>query len=137
MAVSWWTLATPPLTLCLPCPTYREVSGAHFPSKGGGSLEVPKTWTSPRAGVFTQPSLAVDGREAHRQGARWALAPAASSVSWVGAPLGFPCLLCGQGAQGSKLEEALAALVLVCCSAGEGPGAPTGSSPSQFNWVPR
>lgn len=35
-----WTLATLPLTLCLPCPTSCEASGAAPLPVGGGSLEV-------------------------------------------------------------------------------------------------
>lgn len=51
--------ATPPLTLCLPCPTYRKVSGAASLPLGGGSLEVPQdSDRAPGLEVFTawQPS---------------------------------------------------------------------------------
>lgn len=107
VAVVWWTLATPPLTLCLPCPTYREVSGAVSLPMGGDSLEVPQDLDrAPGLGVFTAWQPSRWGGEAHgRGGARTELLPAASFTSPGLGALWAPVLLCGQGSPGSKPEE--------------------------------
>lgn len=94
MVVVQLTLATLPLTLCLPCPTSGKVSGVASLPEGGGSLEVTQSPDrAPGLGVLTAWQSSSLRTGAHSQGdacMELFLTSCQLHVAWVGGSLG-PC----------------------------------------------